>query len=184
MSRGQRCGFRLSAMVTALAAVSVLVTFPAASQEPGLGTGTRARAQEPHVTVTAGLGNALGGLGIGLEHSWLQGRLSGAVGLGYWPEVSLCPRGTAATAAAVRGFVGRHRHRAFLETSVSLLRITCRVGTGELDRHYGPGLSLGYRFLSSAGFTFTSAVGLGMVSADGGETELLALLGIGYTWRR
>jgi len=84
----------------------------------------------------------------------------------------------------LRGFAGGRRHRAFLELSYSLIAISCAVfGEDDVDRHYGPGLSLGYRYTGSDGFTFTAAGGIGDPSGDYG-TEAIILLGLGYTWRR
>ena len=145
-----------------------LVSAPVNSQEP---------VRQPSVAITGGLGNVLGGLGAGLEYYFAQSHLSASAGLGYWP----CS-GTAAGGAALRAFVGS-RHRGFLEGSYSLLAISCDLGGGQADRHYGPGISLGYRYTGSDGFTFTAGVGLGHPSGDPG-TEALVLLGLGYTWRR
>jgi hypothetical protein len=154
-----------------LAAVALLsvLTAPLAGQQ-----------RRPVVALTGGLGNVLGGLGAGAEYYLAGGRVSAAAGLGYWPS-DLC-RGTLSGAAAVRGFVGG-RHRGFLEASYSLLQISCPFVGDDLDRHYGPGLSLGYRYTGSDGFTFTAGGGVGDVPGEFG-TEVIVLIGLGYTWQR
>jgi hypothetical protein len=73
--------------------------------------------------------------------------------------------------------------RAFGEVSYSLLQVGCTLGSDELDRQYGPGFSLGYRYTGSDGFTFTAGGGVGDVPGPYG-TEVLILLGAGYTWHR
>jgi hypothetical protein len=140
-----------------------------------------AQERRPVVALTGGLGNVLGGLGAGAEYYLARSRLSVAAGLGYWPEESICDHGTLSGAAAVRGFTGGRRHRAFLEASYSLLQISCTFGSDEVEGHYGPGLSLGYRYTGSDGFTFTAAAGVG--DAEFGA-EFMAMLGLGYTWQR
>jgi len=147
------------------------LTVSAAAQEP-----------RPVVTLSGGLGNVVGLLGVGPEYYLAGSRVSVAGGLGYWPEEHLCNQGTFAGAAALRGFIGG-RHRGFLELSYSLLAISCAALDGvEMDRDYGPGISLGYRYIGSDGFTFTGGAGIG----DSGESgsELMILLALGYTWRR
>lgn len=139
-----------------------------------------AQDRQPVVSLTGGLGNTLGGLGAGAEYYFAGGRLSLAGGLGYWPEEINCEHGSLAGAGAVRGFAGSRRHRAFLEASYSLLEISC--GTGDaIDRRYGPGLLLGYRYTGSDGFTFSAGAGLGK-PGPGDSRELMVLLGLGYTW--
>lgn len=160
-----RCG---SAAITLL----LVLTAPLPGQE-----------RRPVVALTGGLGNVLGGLGAGVEYYFAGSRLSAAAGLGYWPSGDLCNKGTVAGAGAMRGFIGG-RHRGFAELSYSLLAISCSLGGGDLQRrHYGPGLSLGYRYTGSDGFTFTAAGGVGDVPDDFG-TEVILLLGLGYTWQR
>jgi hypothetical protein len=151
-----------------------LLTPPAKGQEPS---------PRPFIAVTGGLGNVLGGLGAGVEYYLAQSRVSGAVGLGYWPGGSSCSGGTFAGAPAMRAFTGGRRHRVFLELSYSLLAVSCPLDSDDIERHYGPGISLGYRYTGSDGFTFTAGGGLGEVSGDFG-TEGIVLLGLGYTWRR
>ena len=141
-----------------------------------------AQDSQPHVALTGGLGNVLGGLGAAAEYYLAGARLSASGGLGYWPGGS-CSEGTFSGAGALRGFAGGRRHRAFLELSYSLLAISCPVFGDETERHYGPGVSLGYRYTGMDGFTFTAGAGIGDVPGDFG-TEALILLALGYTWRR
>ena len=162
-----RCGSAAIALLLLITA-----TVPATSQE-----------RKPFIAVTGGLGNVLGGLGAGVEYYLAQSRVSGAVGLGYWPGGSSCSGGTFAGAAAMRAFTGGRRHRVFLELSYSLLAVSCPLDSDDIDRYYGPGVSLGYRYTGSDGFTFTAGGGLGDVSGGFG-TEGIVLLGLGYTWRR
>jgi hypothetical protein len=165
--------FLLISTRSALAALAFLFVVPvsASSQE-----------RRPTVTLIGGLGNVLGGLGAGGEYYFAGSRLSVGVGLGYWPEESVCNQGTFSGAGALRGFIGS-RHRGFLELSYSLLAISCFQDAETIDRHYGPGLSLGYRYIGTDGFTFTGGVGVGNGPDEVGA-ELLILLGLGYTWRR
>ena len=140
-----------------------------------------AQQRQPAVALTGGLGNTLGGLGAGVDYYLAGSRVSASAGLGYWPDGSVCDSGTLSGAGALRGFVG-NRHRGFLEVSYSLLAVSCFLAGG-IDHHYGPGLSLGYRYTGSDGFTFTAAGGIGDVPGEFG-TEGLILLSLGYTWQR
>jgi hypothetical protein len=163
-----RC--RCTAGALALFLVSAL---PVAAQDP-----------QPNLALTGGLGNVLGGLGAAFEFYLAESRISASGGLGYWPSGSGCGQGTFSGAGALRGFAGGRRHRAFLELSYSLLAISCSVfGVDDIQRYYGPGLSLGYRYTGMDGFTFTAGAGIGDVPGEFG-TEALILLALGYTWRR
>jgi hypothetical protein len=145
-----------------------------------------ASAQEgrPNVALTGGLGNVLGGLGLGLEYYLAGSRLSAAAGMGYWPDGAGC-NGTLSGAGALRGFTNGRRHRAFLELSYSLVAVSCILFfSEEIERHYGPGVSLGYRYTGSDGFTFTAGGGVADVPGESYGSELIILLGLGYTWRR
>lgn len=143
---------------------------PLAAQDP-----------KPNLALTGGLGNVLGGLGTAFEFYMAESKFSASGGLGFWPAG--CGQATFSGAGALRGFAGGRRHRAFLELSYSLIAISCAVFAEDVERHYGPGLSLGYRYIGSDGFTFTAAGGIGDASGDYG-TEAIILLGLGYTWRR
>jgi hypothetical protein len=147
-----------------------------------LATAASAQERRPAVTLTGGLGNTLGGLGAGAEYYLAGSRVSLSAGLGYWPSENLCDQGTLSGAGAARGFVGR-RHRGFIELSYSLLQITCFLSGGDIDRDYGPGVALGYRYTGADGLTFTAAGGVGDVPGQFG-TEPIILLSLGYTWRR
>jgi len=138
--------------------------------------------RRPVVALTGGLGNVLGGLGAAAEYYLAGSRISLSAGLGYWPSENLCERGTFSGAGAARAFIG-NRHRGFVEASYSLLQITCFIATDEIDRQYGPGLSAGYRYTGSDGFTFTAGVGVGDVPGEFG-TEVMVLLGLGYTFHQ
>jgi hypothetical protein len=143
-----------------------------------------AQETRPHFALTGGLGNVLGGLGGGAEYYLAGSRLSAGAGLGYWPDASGC-NGTLAGAGALRGFTGGRRHRGFLELSYSLVAVSCILfSADDIERHYGPGLSLGYRYTGSDGFTFTAAGGIGDVPGETFGSEVIILLGLGYTWRR
>ena len=153
--------------------LSLLIAAPAESQSP---------ARRPHVALTAGLGNVLGGLGAGVERYFARSHVSLSAGLGYWPSGDFCSSGTLSGAGAMRGFVGGGRHRAFGEISYSLLGVVCTFGSDDVDRQYGPGFSLGYRYTGNDGFTFTAGGGVGDVPGEWG-TEAMVLLSLGYTWQ-
>jgi hypothetical protein len=145
---------------------------PLAAQDP-----------KPNLALTGGLGNVLGGLGTAFEFYMAESKFSASGGLGYWPS-NVCGQGTFSGAGALRGFAGGRRHRAFLELSYSLLAISCDLfSEDDIERHYGPGVSLGYRYTGMDGFTFTAGAGIGDVPGDLGS-EALILLALGYTWRR
>jgi hypothetical protein len=162
--------YRNAAGAVALLLFSAL---PLAAQDP-----------KPNLALTGGLGNVLGGLGTAFEFYLAESRISASGGLGYWPSGAGCGQGTFSGAGALRGFAGGRRHRAFLELSYSLLAISCDLfSNDDIERHYGPGASLGYRYTGMDGFTFTAGAGIGDVPGDFG-TEALILLALGYTWRR
>jgi hypothetical protein len=131
------------------------------------------------VSFTGGIGNTLGGVGGGLEYYLADSRISASLGLGYWPSDGFCS-GTPSGAAALRALTGGRHHRAFLEGSYSLVQIACFIGSDDLRRDYGPGLSAGYRYISGGGFTVSAGAG---VAAGEDGSVLLVLLGLGYTWR-
>jgi hypothetical protein len=138
------------------------------------------------VTVTAGIGNAMGWLGAQGERYFAQERLSAFVGLGYTPSIDPGDPSGPTVALGVRGFTTGVKHRGFLALSVSQLLIE-RGGGEDPRRLYGPGLEAGYQFASRGGFTLM--VGLGLGYAPGvpeGESKVssMAELGFGYTWRR
>lgn len=56
---------------------------------------------------------------------------------------------------------------------------------GALSRDYGPGVSLGYSYLTPSGFTLTAGGGVGAWDF-GADFELVPVVHIaaGWTWRR
>jgi hypothetical protein len=138
------------------------------------------------VTVTAGVGNAMGWFGAQGEHYIADQRMSLFVGLGYTPTLDQGHPTGLTFAGGLRGYTAGERHRAFLEGSVSQVLIETRL-FGEGRRLYGPGVQGGYQFVSRGGFTFMASVGVGYAPAvDQGSRGWAGLLGlaVGYTWRR
>lgn len=137
-------------------------------------------------TVTAGLGNTMGWLGIQGERYFARERLSAFLGLGYTPAIDQGDPSGATFALGVRGFTTGRKHRGFLALSVS--QIFVESGFNEdPDRLYGPGVEAGYQFASRGGFTFMVGAGLGYAPGiPEGESEIGSMieLGLGYTWRR
>src|SRR3954470_13096910 len=165
MTAPQRCGSVAIALVSLLAC-------PAEGQ---------AAARQPVVSLTGGVGNTLGGFGAGLEYYFAKSRVSASLGAGYWP-VETCSS-TFSGAVALRGFTGGRHHRGFLEGSYSLVQVACSVAGDQSERHYGPGISAGYRYISEGGFTFSAGAGVADAGGENGR-EALILLSLGYTWRR
>jgi hypothetical protein len=83
-----------------------VLTLPLTAQDP-----------KPHVAVTGGLGNVLGGLGAGVEYYLAGSRISASGGLGFWPAG--CDQATFAGAGALRGFAA----------------ISCAVFAEDVERH-------------------------------------------------
>jgi hypothetical protein len=137
-------------------------------------------------TVTAGLGNTMGWLGVQGERYFARERLSAFLGLGYTPSIDLGDPSGLTFALGARGFTAGVKHRGFLALSVSQLFV--ENGDGEDRRRlYGPGVEAGYQFASRGGFTIMLGLGAGYApgmpegqSAVGSMIEL----GLGYTWRR
>jgi hypothetical protein len=138
------------------------------------------------VTVTAGVGNAMGWLGAQGERYFGPDRLSAFVGAGYAPSTDQDEPSGPTFAAGLRGYTAGFRHRGFLEASVSqIFTQTHAVEPGR--RLYGPGLAAGYQYAARGGFTLMTSLGLGYApGVEGGYTKvgMLANLGLGYTWRR
>ncbi len=138
------------------------------------------------VTVTAGVGNAMGWLGAQGERYFGPDRLSAFVGAGYTPSTDQDEPSGPTFAAGLRGYTAGFRHRGFLEASVSqIFTQTHAVEPGR--RLYGPGLAAGYQYAARGGFTLMTSLGLGYApGVEGGYTKvgMLANLGLGYTWRR
>ena len=138
------------------------------------------------VTVTAGVGNAMGWFGAQGEHYLGDERVSLFVGLGYSPRFDQNDARGLTFAGGLRGFTGGDKHRAFLEGSVSQLFVESGP-LGSSRRLYGPGVQAGYQFVAPGGFTLMASIGLGY--APGVSTPVdgwAGLLGLaaGYTWRR
>lgn len=142
----------------------------------------------PAFTIVAGIGNAMGGLGGQLERSMKAGRMSVFGGLGYTPEFEPGSPSSVTGAAGLRGFTAGKTHRAFVEVSVSALRLEYfpdqSLIPGEII--YGPGAQVGYQFIARSGLTTLLSIGTGVpIGGDSGSTPaLMAGLGLGFTWRR
>ena len=138
------------------------------------------------VTVTAGIGNAMGWLGAQGERYFGPDRLSAFVGAGYTPSLDQGEPSGPTFAAGLRGYTAGFKHRGFLEASVSQI-YTEVIGLEPGRRLYGPGLAAGYQYAARGGFTLMASLGLGYApGVDDGHTKFggLANLGLGYTWRR
>lgn len=138
------------------------------------------------VSVTAGVGNAMGWFGAQGERYFGPDRLSAFVGAGYTPTLDQYEPSGLTFAAGLRGYTAGFKHRGFLEASVT--QIFTEVNGLEPGRRlYGPGLAAGYQFASRGGFTLMTSLGLGYApGVDDGHTKVggLVNLGLGYTWRR
>ena len=137
-------------------------------------------------TVTSGIGNSMGWLGLQAERYLQRERFSVFGGIGYLPKSDLGDTSGVAFAGGLRTFTSGPRHRGFLEFSVS--QVAYRVACFEQCRsYYGPGVQAGYQFVSRRGLTALASLGVGYAPGiPDGETKagLLAGLGLGYTWRR
>lgn len=136
-------------------------------------------------TVTAGIGNTMGWLGLQAERYFAQERLSAFVGLGYTPSLDQGDASGVTFALGCRGFTTGAKHRGFLAVSVSQLFI--ENGPTADRRLYGPGAEVGYQFASRGGFTVMLGVGAGYAPGmPEGQSAVASMveLGLGYTWRR
>ena len=162
--------------------VLLLTPASAGGQEPGAAPRVPARV----ASLTAGVGNVMGWLGVHGERYFAHERLSAFVGLGYTPSIDPGDPSGPTFALGLRGFTDGIKHRGFLALSVSQLAI--ETGFAEDPRRfYGPGLEAGYQFVSRGGFTFMASLGLGYApGVPEGEQEYgeVLALGLGYTWRR
>jgi hypothetical protein len=137
-------------------------------------------------TVTAGIGNAMGWLGLQGERYFAHERLSAFLGLGYTPSIDQGDPSGPTDALGFRGFTTGVKHRGFLALCVSQLFVE-RGGAEDPSRLYGPGLEAGYQFASRGGFTFMVGAGLGYApGVPEGDSKVGSMieLGFGYTWRR
>jgi hypothetical protein len=136
------------------------------------------------MTVTAGAGNSMGGLGLQAERYIRQERFSFFGGIGYLPRENAADAGGVSLAAGMRLFTTAQTHRGFVEVAVSALAIDLNC-FDDCHFHYGPGAQVGYQFVSRRGLTALASVGVGFAPGlEDGKIALLAGLGLGYTWRR
>ena len=104
---------------------------------------------EPLVTVTAGLGNAMGWLGMQGERYLAHGLLSVFGGLGYTPKVDAYDPEGITLAAGVRGYTAGLRHRGFAEASAR--QVATLSDPEQPRRFYGPCGQLGYQYAARGG---------------------------------
>jgi hypothetical protein len=180
------------AVFAAVAAGGLLTgtSVAALAQAPDRPAAAETTPARPRLGLTAGVGGIHGWLGAHAEYFFRRGRLSAGGGAG---RVSRDVDDgtdervrTPAFAATVRGYLLAGKHQPFLEGSYSLLRLEWeRGGTGavDLDRYYGPGLAMGYRYTATGGFTVTTALGAGWAVGADRFVDTFHL-GLGYTWRR
>ena len=143
----------------------------------------------PTITVVAGLGNAMGGVGAHVEGYVRRGRVSVFGGLGYSPELEPGDPSGVTAAAGARVFTSGRTHRAFLEVSVSPLVVEYSTfGTTRIPGSivYGPGLQGGYQYVARRGLTGLASIGTGVPvgGESGSRVALMAGMGLGFTWRR
>ena len=166
--------------------VALLIVLLLLESLPALLRGQEATAPQRIATVTAGIGNTMGWLGLQGERYFAHERLSAFLGVGYTPSIDEGDPSGATFALGVRGFTTGVKHRGFLALSVSQLFVESGFGEDQ-SRLYGPGVEAGYQFASRGGFT--AMVGFGVGYAPGvpeGESKVGSMieLGLGYTWRR
>jgi len=159
---------KVAAMIVALALAAPIGV---AAQEP------------PRASVLAGVGNAFGWFGGQLEAHLAQGRFSGFAGLGYMPNLLDDEGSGIASAVGIRAFTSGTRHRGFLELSLSALsNNVSSTFVGEVldkDISYGPGVAVGYQFISDAGFTMVLSGGVGLDEEELAEKiKKISILGI------
>ena len=138
------------------------------------------------ITLLAGVGNAMGWVGLSGEKYFLQSRVSVFAGLGYTPEMDQGDATGVAVAGGIRAFTPGVKHRGFLELSLSQVAIQ-QYCFNACHRLYGPGLQAGYQFVTIGGFTLFVSGGFGFVldRPPGAKTVTgMGGLGLGYTWRR
>ena len=139
----------------------------------------------PRASVLAGFGNAFGWIGAQVEGYVAEGRVSAFAGLGYMPNLLNDEGSGIAGAVGVRAFTGGSRHRGLLEISLTALSNTVSSTFGgdvlEKDRHYGPGIAVGYQFVGDGGFTamLSGGVGVDDEGLDPENSRLQPTIGIG-----
>jgi len=150
--------------------------------------------QRPKVTVVGGSGNAMGWLGGQFERYLWSRRSSLFLGVGRTLDRensigSSCIAPSGATYAfGGRMYSSGYRHRVFLEASIS--QVVCRWACSsdssvEGEGFYGPGVQLGYQYITTRGFTAVASIGVGYAldSEVMDQTATLVGLGLGYSWR-
>jgi hypothetical protein len=148
---------------------------------PALSRTSMSQRGAPVVSLTAGVGQPFGGIGVQGEVLTADGRLGILGGAGIMPGIHYL-RSPIAGAASVRYYFTRQEHRLFLNASWSLVRSYDLLLSGvPTVFEYGPGISVGYSYLSKIGFTFTIGAGVGRARF---ETVSIGQLGLGWTWRR
>jgi len=131
-------------------------------------------------TITVGAGNVYGGIGLNLDLYLFTEHLSAFGGVGIVPDT----RAFWAHAVGLRYHAGGHHHRVFGEVAYCLLdwAYYADIGIDDPVTDYGPAVSVGYRFMTNAGLTFTIGVGAGPTNHEG--IFPVAHLGAGWTWGR
>ena len=172
-------------MRTVLAALFTLIALPAAA---GAQKVSLPYPGQRLMTLTAGVGNAMGYFGVQGERYVLDERVSIYAGVGYTPREERGERPGPTFAAGLRSFTGGIRHRLFLEASASQV-VTTTEGVGGGGRYYGPGLQAGYQYVARGGFTAMVSIGAGYALGVPRTHDLDPWakqlgIGVGYTWRR
>jgi hypothetical protein len=166
--------------------VAMLLPLVVPLSDAGQESGAAPRIPRRVATLTAGIGNVMGWIGLHGERYFAQERLSGFVGLGYTPSIDPGDPSGLTFAVGLRAFTAGVKHRGFLALSVSQLAVE-RGFVENPGRFYGPGLEAGYQYAARGGFTFMASLGLGYApGVPEGEKEIgeVLALGLGYTWRR
>ncbi len=139
------------------------------------------RVGAPLVSLTAGVGHPFGGIGLQGELVIADGRLGILGGAGTLPGFHYL-RSPITGAVNFRYYFTRQQHRLFANASWSLLQAYDLLMLGVPTVYeYGPGISLGYSFVSKPGLTVTVGAGVGRTSH---EIVPIGELGLGWTWRR
>jgi hypothetical protein len=140
-------------------------------------------------TFTVGAGNSTGWFGMRGEGYLLGDRVTVFGGMGVTPAIDGYRGAGLTMAVGGRGYTPGRHHRAFLEFSLSQVQIETRYTPGgipEWHGRYGPGLQLGYQFVTGGGFTLDVSGGAGYSlggRVSGGRMAPLLGLGLGYTFR-
>ena len=167
-----------------LIVVAFVITVPVQSE-------AQANADNPltsrSVTVTVGVGQSMGWLGVQGERYLQSARFSVFGAVGYLPESEPGDTSGFAFAGGMRAFTSGAKHRGFLELSVS--PITYELACFDDCRsYYGPAVQGGYQFVSPGGFTVLASYGVGYApGVPAGEDKVNGvIIGVaaGYTWRR